>query len=398
MDNMWTPVMREGFVSRAVNSTEERGNQGYYWYNVMPKITTPDEEDPKKAMLTKALMNTIFANPEYRIFALKIYDILVKKITSNQFTRVHYQTNFVVQIKGGSSYMYLLGKADETFPYSDMDIVIYINPHLPKHLFDSLKDTLATIVLQTISQYKRAIDFMLFSNRDKMSPEQVSKQAMEQFVPDELIARFKETYNKALAEISNTETTKGTFVSPFEGNDFRNAASKHSCVIDNSRVKENAVVRIEVPHFKLCERIPLKKTPMFCSYNKTIKFNRIQDPSKGHVQGSFDLFRIRFNNLYMSSDNEDNKTYRENVTADFIDISISNQDDAELHDFWSHGKMVLVNDVVSGMWLVIPDILTMVRDLYKMLHIYECPEAKREKREKRYKALLDIMKNNAVSA
>ena len=389
---MWTPEMRDTFVSRAVNSEEERGNQNGYWYNVMPKNQVPDEENPKKAAVTKALMNTILENPEYRIFALKIYDILMKKVMSNPFTRFHYNTNFVVQLKGGSSYMYLIGKADETFPYSDMDIVIYINPHLQSDVFNAIKDTLGTVVQQTISQYKRSIDFMFFSNREKMSQDKIDKQSNEQFVSDELIASFKEDYNEALSKIS---TDDGTFVSPFERNEFRNASSKQSFVIENSIAKKDSVVRIELPHFEMCERIPMRKTPLFCSVNRSIRFNRLADPGKGKLVGAFDLFRIRFNNLYIFKNEEDGKTYRESATADFIDISIAHQDDAELYDFWENGRMVLINDAVSNIWIVIPDIQTMLRDLYKMIHVYDCPEAKKDKRVKRYEALLEISRNKA---
>ena len=393
--NMWTPMMRDEFISKALNSEDDRGNQGYYWFNVMPKNVAPDEENPKKALVTKALMNTILENPNYRIFALKIYDILINKVTSNPYTRQHYQTNFVIQVKGGSSYMYLLGKTDdEMFPHSDMDIVIYINPHMPEYAFNQLKDTLSTIVQQSISQYKRCIDFMFFSNKERMSKDQINKQACEQFLSDDLISAFKEDYNEALSKISGDE---GTFVSPFEGNEFRNAASKHSFIIENSNVKQDAVVRVEVPHFPMCERIPLRKSPLFCSSNKSIRFNRVS-ADKGEMIGAFDLFRIRFNNLFMFKDVEEDKMYRESITADFIDISIACQDDAELHDFWANGRMIVVNDVVANMWITMPDIQTMLRDLYKMIHVYECPESKKEKRIKRYKALERMFQDMAFGA
>lgn len=389
---MWTPAVRNNFITSAINSTDERGHQGQYWFNVLPKNNKPDEENPKKAAVTHALMNTIFINPQYRIFALKIYDILINKITSNQFTRQHFNKNIVVMLKGGCSYSYLLGSATETFPYSDIDLVIYINPNLPTSVFDNLKETLNAIVLQTISQYKRAIDFMFFSNKERMTEEQIRRQAAEQFIPDELIEQLKEDFIKALHDIS---TEDGTFVSPFEGNEIRNTASKYSFIIEKSIANEDAVVRVEVPHFEQCERIPLRKSPMFCTHNRTITFNRVNGDKE--VKGNFDLYRIRFNNLYMYKDNESEdpeKLYRENVTADFIDISIASQDDAELQDFWQHGRSVFVHDIHSNIWMVIPDAVTMLNDLYKMLTVYECPEAKRDKRQRRYDALSAIVQGS----
>ena len=394
-NNVWTPMMREGFVNRAKTSSEERGNQGYYWFNVMPKITKPDEESPKKALVTNALMNTVFENPEYRIFALKIYDILINKLTNNPFTRQHFQKNIVVQLKGGTSYTYLLGGANTSFPFSDLDIVIFINPFLPKDLFDTLKATVSTTVLQTISQYKRAIDMMFFSNKDRLTPEQAARQSAEQFLSDEFIASFKEDYNQALAEISDDE---GMYVSPFENTEFRNMASKHSFIITESTAQEESIVRVEVPHFDGCERIPLRKTPMFCSYNETIRFNRASDSEFGFIAGSFDLYRIRFNNLYVGKEsNADGKFPRENVTADFIDISIANQDDAELYEFWTHGQTGMIKDDATNIWIVIPDLQTMLNDLHKMLYRYECPESKREKRQQRYDILKELYnKNNMI--
>jgi hypothetical protein len=385
----WTPSMRDSFINGAINSMDERGKEGQYWFNVLPKNNKPDEENVKKANITSALMNTIFENPKYRIFALKIYDILVNKITSNQFTRYHYHKNIVVLLKGGTAYTYLLNTVNETFPYSDLDIVIYINPNLSETMFNTLKDTLNTIVLQTISQYKRAIDFMFFSNKERMTEEQVRRQAAEQFIPDDVISQFMDDYNDALASIS---TDEGTYVSPFEGNEIRNAASKHSCILANSVAHDNSIVRVEVPHFEQCERIPLKKTPMFCSHNRTIEFNRVD--GNDNMKGSFDLYRIRFNNLYIYQDPEDSsKTYRENVTADFIDISIANQSDIELQDFWSHGRTLFVNDAASNIWLVIPDAVSSLMDLEKMLTVYECPESKKQKRQRRYDLIKDFMNN-----
>lgn len=384
---VWTPQMRNEFVMNAVTCEEERGRKGPYWFNVLPKNNKPDEENPKKAAVTNVLMNTIFENPKYRIFALKIYDILINKIMGNPLTRMHYTKNIVVQLKGGTSYTYLIGEAHEDFPYSDLDIVIYINPYLPSHLFAQIKDTLSTIVLQTISQYKRSIDTMFFSNKERLAPEQLERQP-EQFLSDELIASFKTDYNEALASLNNEE---GTYLSPFENNEFRNAASKQSYMICNSKVQENSVVRVELPHFELCERIPLRKTPMLCSHNKTIDFNRMGNDHDSNLKGAFDLYRIRFNNLYVPAEKNieesSDRVVRENITADFIDISIAGQEDAELLHFWNYGRYLTINDSASNIWITIPDASTMLNDLWKMLNLYECPEAKKERRRKRFSIL-----------
>lgn len=389
--NIWTPTMRNDFVRRAETSSVERGYSGPYWFNVLPKNIKPDEENDKKSKVTKTLMKTIFENPEYRIFVLKIYDILVNKLVMNPFTRVHFQKNIVVQLKGGTSYTYAVGDSEE-FPFSDLDIVIYINPYLPSDLFNVLKETVGTIVLQTMSQYKRSIDFMFFNSRERIPPQQLEEMiAREQFVSNDLIQAFKEDLNDALAEMSDEE---GAFVSPFENREFRDLASKYSYIITNSDSFENSVVRVELPHFEGCERIPLRKTPLFCSYNKSIRFNRAANPEEKKLVGAFDLYRLRFNTLYVPKKANENssKFHKENVTADFIDISIPHQDDEELLDFWMHGQTGMVKDDATNIWIVIPDIATMVNDLYKMLYVYECPESKYEKRLKKYEILSKMLK------
>jgi hypothetical protein len=389
---VWTPQMRNEFISDALHSEEDRGSVGPYWFNVLSKTHKPDEESLKKANVTSALMNTIFTNPEYRVIGLKMYEILINKIIHNSFTRYHYQKNIVVLLKGGCSYSYLIEK-HEDFPYSDIDIIIYINPNLPKDIFTNIKNTLSTIVLQTISQYKRAMDSMFFTNRIAGN---CNKQNNELFLSDELITSFKADYKEALQSVSTDDCT---YLSPFDKVEYRNAASKHSYIIADSENKEDAVVRIEVPHFENCERIPLKRTPLFCSYNRTIRFNRIPSSDK-EVIGSFDLYRIRFNNLYLykETENVEETMYRENATADFIDISIPDIDDAELIDFWRYGHSEIVNDPFSNIWIMVPNIETMINDLHKMLFVYECPEAKREKREKRYKHLIKCFEQIQLKA
>ena len=390
-NNIWTPSMRQGFIKRAMHSDVERGSHGSYWYNVLPKITKPDEESPKKAVATRTLMNTIFGIPDYRIFALKIYDILVNKLLQNPFTRGHFNKNIVVQMKGGTSYTYAMG-ANDMFPYSDLDIVVCINPFLSPEFFHNLKETVGTLVLQSMSQYKRSMDFMFFNGKERLSPEMLKDmKAKEQFVPDELIHAFMADYRVALTSIEDDE---GVFVSPFENVEFRNIASRFSCVIldAESDTFPDSVVRVEVPHYDGCERIPLRKTPLFCSHNKTIRFNRAANPDDKPIVGAFDLFRLRFNNLFIpdpvvNEDGTKGRFRKENVTADFIDISLPDRDDAELIDFWCHGRTCMVKDDATNIWIVIPDLKTMVSDLYKMLFVYECPDSKKDKRLIKYEAL-----------
>jgi hypothetical protein len=383
--------MRNNFIEEARTGDNDKGNKGYYWFNVMPKINKPDEENPKRTEATRALMNTIFQNPKYRVIALRIYEILVHRMLANPFIRLHYQTNLVVMLKGGTAYTYMVGYSDETFPYSDLDLVICINPFLEEALFKQIKDSVNIIVLQTISQYKRSIDYMFFSGaRDHMTPEQHQRHSNDMMLPPHLLEEFKEDYIRALSAIK-IDGVEGSFYAPFESTEIRNAASKHSFIITPSVAQTDAVVRVEVPHYEMCERIPLRRTPMVTSHNRTIDFNRSSKDGE-MLKGCFDLYRLRLNNLFVPDEQKDeNRVHRESVMADFIDISIPSQNDIELIEFWQKGRTVMVKDICMDLWIVIPHIHVMVDELYKMMSVYECPEAKREKRQKRYEALKSLM-------
>jgi hypothetical protein len=359
-------------VTEALNSKVGKGQKDMYFYNVLPKNTKPDEEDPKRALMTSTLANVIFSNPKYRIIALKIYDILVDKIFCNYVTGRYAQNDIRVILKGGTSYTYLFEGSSGDFPFSDLDIVIYINPKIVE--YERVKAELNTIVLQTISQYKRTMDHMFFLN----------KPIKDQFLDADTIESFKHDFNEAVKDIENDA---GEFLSAFESTEFRNISSRYSFIIDHSNAMPDSVVRVEMPHFDKCECIPLRKSPLFCSHNKTIDFNR-QNGSAEEVKGHFDLYRIRWNNSFVPKEQPlPNKLIRENVAADFIDISIASREDSELIDFWEHGMCVMVHDEAANMWILVPDVHTAINDLYKMLYVYECPEAKKEKRMKKYEAL-----------
>jgi hypothetical protein len=354
-----------------------------YHFNVMPKITGNDgAENPQRASVTSKLMNVMFGTPEYRILALKMYSDLRIKIANNPVTRVALD-NIATVMKGGTAYTYVVRGCEDMFPFSDLDIVIYINPNMPPKRYEVLKNALNTIVLQTMSQYKRTLDHMLF----------LGKPIDSTFMDNAVIRHFKEDFENALGDLDCEE---GIFVSPFVDTATRNGVSRNSFIIADSLVKDDSVVRVEVPHFEMCEHIPLRKTPIFCSHNRSINFKRV--PGSDDVIGCFDLYRMRFNTMFLKNDRDTTKREYNVVTADFIDISILDQSDAENADFWRHGAMAHVFDRFAGVWIDIPDVDSMIYDLHKMLNVYECPESKREKRHARLHALKALKRRGAASA
>jgi hypothetical protein len=395
--DIWTPTLRDEFIKEAVDSSPLKGNRGPYHYNVYPARVLPDEENTRKGILTDALAKVIYEkNPKYKYLSVGFYYTLLERIRSSHSISHALWSDIFVVIKGANSYMYLT-KDIETFPCSDLDIMIYIDPSLSTELFDIYKKELRRIVLQTLSQYKRLLDNMFFVNGDTNNFKQNEMYAKTRLFDEDLIEQFKQDYVKEFERLSDS---KLLLVSPFESDELRNTCSRYSFLLTKSESHDDSVVRVEVPHYDKCEKIPLKKTPFFCSYNETIDFKR--DGQSLH--GNFDLYRIRFNNLFVEFDDEKNVIKEEKVAADFIDVSISGKNDAELIDFWNTARCeyILDTDVCDWSvmregkwqnvecWLVMPNIASCINDLYKMLNVYDCPENKKTKRQIRYEALKKI--------
>lgn len=395
--SFWTPRERNDFILEAVSSAEGKGNRGPYYFNVYPKDVaqnTYSDIDARKSLMTETFAKTIYTkNPAYKKISVGFYYTLVDKVRNHLILREFIWRDIFIVIKGANAYMYLTSDK-ETFPCSDLDIMIYINPILSEDLFNELKSEMHTTVVQCLSQFKRMLDNMFFINSVKDT--EIFKNS--QLLDEDLIDAFKKDYIQELDQLS-TETLK--IISPFENDKYRNECSRHSFILANSKHNANNVVKVDVPHFDKCEKIPLRKTPFFCSYNKTIDFKR----DGQSLEGKFDLYRIRFNNLFVEIDADGKKIKEEKVAADFIDVSISSKTDAELIDFWNTARCEFIMDPDVNQWrvqkdnkwqtitcwLVMPNITSCLNDLYKMLNVYECPENKKAKREARYNALKQIM-------
>lgn len=391
--HIWTAEERDVWIGKAKDSQHSRGNCGSYGFHVIPKQHNPHEsaEDPRRAEMTEALAKLVYGtgNIAYRRLSLGFYEILMGRLMNHAFTSQFLMREFMVVIKGGNAYALLVPNHPD-LPFSDLDIAIYINPYLPPELFKQLSSSIDIILLQTKSQYKKTIDHMFFLDK----PDPAIK---NRWMDDDTIEQFKRDHMKAMRDIGA--------VSVFEDKEARNACSRNSFMLVNSNANADKVVRIEVPHFRMCDRIPLRRSPVFCSYNETIAIDA--DTYKRDIG----LYRIKFNNmklepmdeirLNLAFDNDSVKVmiepivYEDVIGADFIDITIPTQQDSELIDFWNHGRCVYINEPSINMWVCVPDIPTCANDIYKMLHVFDCPEAKREKRQRKYDLLMNIMKGGS---
>lgn len=373
----WTSESRNEFIKYVKNTDDNKGYHGPYGFMCFPKTSGVDQEDVRRKYVTDALAKTLYnsSNPYFRRLSVGFYNTLVNKLSTNQYTGPYMGKDIIVLVKGGNTYAYITEEQfPEEFPFSDLDIVVYINPFIEIGFFEHLSGIVKITVLQTISQYKRMLDHQLFIN----------KSIDDKILDDNDIAEFKKEYTK---NIDNISVPNAFFVSPFKSDEIRNECSRNSFILTRSIKKENTVVKIDLPHFDRCERIPLRRTPLFSSYNDTIDFMRDSDAT---MQGHFDLYRIRLNNLYVEKDDEGNIIKQEKVASDFIDVSIASRDDAELHDFWKRGRCLSIYDKYANTWMSMPDIHSCINDLYKMLNIYECPDGKKDKRQKKYNKLIEL--------
>ena len=401
----WTPVDRDVWIADSVNSDKERDVRNGFTFNTMLKqpISVAEQEDPRRSFVTASLAKTLYGNhPLMKRLSLCFYKAMMFKIQQNTFLALMLRKrNFVVMVKGSNAYKMLLRhvpQANSIIEYSDLDIIVFINPSLEDGLFEQIKGSLIILISQVMSRYKKDLDATLFANEDNVE---------EAILKKSFVKEFKDLYMSTLT----TYNEQGHMIlAPFESQKVRNFCSKRSFVILDSETQKDHVVRIEVPHLLRCEFIPLKKTPIVLSHNKTIKFQR---DTEGKYLAHFELLRLRVNNMLVPSGDDDesnesnestsvcesNLSHNEDcvveyydykkckvVPADFIDVSIPCKEDAELIDFWNSGgfrKCYEIYDKFVGAEIMIPNINECIRDLSNILNVYTNSQMKVEKRQAR---------------
>lgn len=217
---------------------------------------------------------------------------------------------------------------------------------------------------------------------------------------DDDIECFKQAYQNATGHVKTI----------FNDKEMRNVASRYSFVITDCEDDEDHVVKIEVPHFEGCNKIPLHHTPVFCSYNNCI------DTSTPEYKHHFDLFRIKLNNILVDQDKPpstkpprvkltlsvgDDDTVRASFdyefpkqkqqyttyASDLVDISLLHYDDTELVKLWESKELWKITDPCTGIELYVPHINELTRDLKNMIYLYDCPDSKRDKRWRKYQIM-----------
>lgn len=368
--------------------------------------------------------------PEYATIGLDCYNEIWKKLS-------HFGPHKVVtRIKGGNAaalQMCRLKSAQEAkalgFNFSDLDIDIMINPKLSEQEFDYIKGEVHKVLRQTLPTHKRRIDRAFFKPR-------TNDYENNWLIRDQNKSAFKTAVSEAVSSVSGAHSC-------FESVASRNRSSNISYLITPSNLdsevdpSKKRILKIEQPILENAEKIPLAYSPVYVTVNDTIKTKK----DDGSVL-DFTLFRIKVGNHVMSDDCDhvrvnlrvvESQSPRycsspkstlmsddgscsgsdteslislqihqpyDKVSADLIDVCVGNRDDSELNDFWKRGgfnglnfKGALTEQVtVFGNWTVwIPTLAECKNDYYKLLYVFDCPESKREKRERKYNALLNLL-------
>lgn len=381
--DFWTPEMRTAFINEAVNSITSTGERGVYRYRVFEDMQSAigATEDVRRTTVTRVLAEVI--HDKAKKLALGAYAHIVQKLCNNPVIGNRIFRDVVVLLKGSNAHLYFNNRTpNDIFNVSDTDIVVCIANTLSPDTFNMVKYQVEISIRQALSQYKRAVDNLLFLGGNATDTNQL-------LTPAE-VAAFKEELTRRLADVRATDNDGtplvGEFISPFASTEARNKCSRYSFMIKNSIACEGKKVMIHVPHFDKCECIPAKKTPMFISINDTLDFDRNKEGSKG----KFTLHRMKMNVLHKWYDEENGQFREEKIPADFVDVSVPDRDDEELKHFWEHGMCVSVHEPSMNMWLTIPDLPTCIAELRRILDTYDNCEQKRMKRMRKLDALCDL--------
>lgn len=396
-ENRWTSSKRDDWIRLCKTEVKKCQSHLKYKYYILHK--EEKEEKEEKDDITKnqepteddtcsfsdEVAKVIYSDPRFMKISIGYYHLLCERLEKHSFIGKYISSkNVIIAIKGGTAYA-IIAKNKGDFPNSDLDITIYINPELDINLFNNIKKCIEQIVAQTLSLHKKNIDNAFFLTH---------KTNNINFLDNVSIEEFKAKYTRKMNEIG--------IPSIFDNKTSKFVSSKNSFIIENHENLLNASVRIEIPHFPDCEKLPLMMTPVFCSKNNTLQF------MDNNLKRSFCLFRMKLNNNYREYD--DNVQVRLNInnddhikvnikprygfkqiSADLIDVSIPNHDDDDMIDTWKHGNFLNVFDNVFSRSLTIPTIHSCIRDIQKMLNLYTSSEFKRNKRILKMQKLLNYL-------
>lgn len=357
-----TPEQRIELIATAKAATENGNLHGCY-YKLLAGESSVVEPNPLKQDMAGALGKIVY-NARFSSLSLACFNNLYHKLS-------WYGPGYVRVILKGSTAI-SLQKDDCDFDFGDMDIGVYINPHLDKASFDKIYTDVSIVCGQVIAKHKQMLDRTFFRPRE----------GHDVLLSEEDKYLFRDMHIKAMESIG--------VASCFS---YRNESSSNSIYLTRSEAEENKVVRINMPHFENAEKIPLEYTPIMCSINDTIR--NVTD--NGRVT-AFSLFRIKWGNCVSvaGSDSGSGETGSDKfskLSSDFIDITLLKQDDSNLMDFWQRGGFVARSPLTClvskwGWRMTCSSLNECIHDLHKSLLVYDMSAEKKDKKHEMLKKLI----------
>ncbi len=347
-----TPEERYDLHTTAVNSNSSGNSYGLQWF-IYDKIEAPKDVADDNILCTKLFSETVFSKKEFAFVFLDIYEQLEKKI--RQF---YTKEQVYIHIKGSTAlalYFMENEEMESSFPFSDIDIVIYINPLTTN--FDYVHRQMTILAGQTFAKHKQKLDKMFFIQ--KSSSDNICHE-----LSDEVNSKF------AMANLT----------SPFVSTQVRNKVSNNSFSIVQSAIDRKKVVKINEAHFDHAEKIPLYRTPIVCSINKTINSKN----SVGEIL-HFNLVRMKMGAL---------GTKGGQVLFDCVDCIIPEMDDHDLVTFFDKGGF---HDLASirvrrlGYDMTIQSLEEAYENLHNLVYKYECPNNKIDERIKKLEVIEEFL-------
>jgi hypothetical protein len=307
------PTQRAELHETAKSAVESGKHEGFS-YKVMPKVNDALEISDARQAATTKLASVIF--PDFAELVISFYHELVY--------RLNHMVDCRVLIKGSNALAILFMNDIENykhFQFSDTDIVVYCSPEN--------KDLVCTVIGQIIAKHKQQMDQTFFKQNESEFGKQFARKHIELFGDS----------------------------SPFSSIEQRNVSSSYSYYITKSTADPEKIVKIIEPHFTRAERIPLNKTPIFCSVNDTLD--------------GVDLYRLRWG----IKENE------KMIHADFIDVIVD----------YTSAIPQLQTIFRFGTFINIPDDDYLIKDLEMIVPILE---SKKESRMQKLKILCELLKKN----
>lgn len=307
--------------------------------------------DPIEDRVTHVMSYVAHLNPSYRYVFMMVYRNILKMLSKDEELARHLENgDMYVVFKGTNSLVYL---NPGVFPkLSDFDFVICINPSL--ETFNEVFNKTSDVIKNVISFFKQHID-KVFG-----------------FHPHENVKVHKAFMHDVVCALKKIDGVIHPFqhVLDEKPDDVRKMSSSSFLY---TRGEDNAIVRTDVP--SLDSKIFMKRSPVFCSLNETISFDRDE---KAEKKGHFNLYRVR-----MMFQHEGRRK-----KSNIVDITLFHKDDYELQAFWDNRAHVqTVRDKVCDVTIYSADLH--IAEMERILNEYKCDEVMKEKLEGR----LAMMKN-----